>query len=34
MFIINAMLEQHEEVEPPSTDVVGAVHYCIYLVCD
>ena len=25
-------MKQHEEVEAPGTDVVGAIHYCIYLV--
>ena len=29
---LNQQLKQHEEAETPGTAVVGAVHYCIYLV--
>ena len=28
---MNQQLKQYEEVEAPGTEVVGAVHYCIYL---
>ena len=29
---IQSTIETTEEVEAPGTDVVGAVHYCIYIV--